>query len=390
MINMNSVNDIRFFFYTLLQKPVEVMTDGGTSGNKQPATDADVLDGWAGNGCVWAQRLMRYRSIAKIHGTYVVGLQQWIDKASRIHTTFKQTGAVTGRLSSADPNLMNIPRPDEDEYKIREGLICSYNCKLIVADYEQVEMRLMAHFAHDEVMIKAINDGIDIHCFTVSEMNGVPYEEVMEAKNAEKKWKKGGPPLTPRQEELLLARQGAKATGFGIIYGIGGKLLAANLTKDTGRFHSEEEGNQLIEKWLNVFPGVRAHIAYCKKQMWNKGYIQTIIGRFRRFGDLKGMSRRDRGRAERQGVNSEVQGSAADICKLAMLQMENDPLLRALGYVMMIQVHDEIVGECPDDPEVVKAVMARVAEIMENALGIKLAVKTPASVGSGYDWAHAK
>lgn len=391
MINLNSPKDVGYFFYGLLGKPVEKLTDGGASGVKNPSTDATVLDGWAGQGDPWAQKMGRHRVISKAYNTYVVGLQQWIDYQSKIHTTLNQTGAVTGRLSSTDPNLMNIPRPGEDEYKLREGFIPSDGYVLLVADYEQVEMRLMADASGDEKMINAINSGIDIHCLTVSEMNGIPYDEVMDAKKAEGLVKKGLlDKLTHRQEELLLYRQGAKATGFGIIYGIGGKLLAANLTKDTGRLHTEQDGNNLIDKWFGVFPGVRIYIEKQKGMIWQNGYITTILGRYRRFGDFKGMSRRDRGQAERQGVNAGVQGSAADITKLAMIEIDRDPILKAHGYRMLLQVHDEIVGECFDNPESIKICKQRKKELMEESLGFSLSVKIPASVGSGYDWATAK
>lgn len=391
VLNLNSVNDVRTFFYELLRKPMEKMTDGGQTGNKQPSTDKEVLDDWAGKGDPWARLLLRYREITKTYGTYVVGLQKWIDNQSRIHTTFKQTGAVTGRLSSAEPNLQNIPAPDEDPFKIREGFVPGEYKRLVVADYEQLEMRLTAIFSGDQKMIDAINNGTDIHCLTVSETQGVPYEEVIAAKDAEKLVKKGKlASLTPRQKELLIKRQSAKRAGFGILYGIGGPKLAADLTKETGRFMSEEEGRGIIDQWLNVFPGIRDHIALTKKQVWSHGCVQTVTGRYRRFGDLRDMSKRDRAEAERQSFNSIIQGSAADLAKIAMINMDSDPEMAKLGYTMLLQVHDEIVGECPDDEEIVDKVKARKKELMETALGQKLAVPLSCSVGSGYSWATAK
>jgi DNA polymerase I-like protein with 3'-5' exonuclease and polymerase domains len=390
--NLNAVVQVRRIFYDILGKPKVEFTDGGTTGNKQPCVDADVLDGWAGEGDPWAQKLLRFRSIAKIHGTYVEGLEKWLDPNYRIHTSLNQIGAVTMRLSSSEPNLQNIPRVNSDNFKIREAFTHGARKTLIVADYEQLEMRLMAHFSGDQKMIDAIRNGIDLHCLTVSEMYGIPYDDVNNAKKAEKLIKdlKRAEPLTPREEELLFYRQAAKATGFGIIYGIGGPHLAANLTKELHRPLSEREGNELIAKWFSVFPGVKKYIEDTKTWIWQNGFVQTLVGRYRRFGDLKSMSRRDAAASERQGVNSVVQGSASDLAKKAMIIVEDDPVLKGLGADLLLQIHDELMLECPDDPDTVKAVKARVKEIMEHPFSQELVVPLPASCGAGHTWADAK
>lgn len=401
LVNLASTNAIRDFFFGHLKKEVTKMTKGGTSGNKQPSTDAEVLEEWAGEGDRWAQLLLAHRSIAKIHGTYVTSLQDHIDNKYRIHTSLNQTGTVTGRLSSSEPNLQNIPRPGEDKFKVRDAFIPGANKVLIVADYAQLEMRLMAHFSGDEKMIKAIWDGVDLHCLTVSEMHGIPYDEVMAAVKAEKTSKKNvtsdrpygdlGRPLTHREEELLFMRQAAKATGFGIIYGIGGPRLAHNLTAMGQRIVTEEEGVRLIDRWFNVFPSVRSYIDDTKNILHRVGYVQTIMGRFRRFGDLRGMGHRDRSQAERQGGNAIIQGSAADIAKMSMLRAEEDPELNRLGAMLLLQIHDELIWECPDEKEVITAVKARAKAIMENPFGANaLKVPLPVEVGHGYTWASAK
>jgi DNA polymerase I len=392
LVNLNSTNDIRWFFFELLKKEPIKWTDGGTSGKKQPSTDAEVLEEWAGKGEGWAKLLLEHRGVAKIHGTYVTSLQELIDHRYRIHTSLNQIGTVTGRLSSSDPNLQNIPRPGEDKFRIREAFIPGERRVLIVADYEQLEMRLMAHFSGDEKMIKAIHEGVDLHCLTVSEMNGIPYDDVMAAKKAEKLVKSGkrAEPLTEREEELLFMRQAAKATGFGIIYGIGGPRLAANLTKMGNRLVTEEEGWRSIKKWFGVFPRVESYINEVHEELWRNGKVQTIMGRWRRFGDLKGMSKRDSSQAERQGVNSIVQGSASDVAKMAMMAAEHDPEMHKLGAELLLQVHDELIWECPDDPETIKATKKRVKEIMELPFGRSLKVPLPVEVGHGYSWADAK
>jgi len=393
LVNLDSTLAIRDFFFNHLRKQPIKMTKGGASGNKQPSTDAEVLEAWAGEGDRWAQLLLAHRSISKIYGTYVTSLQEWIDQYYRIHTSLNQTGTVTGRLSSSEPNLQNIPRPGEDKFKIREAFIPGAGKVLVVADYSQLEMRLMAHFAGDEKMIEAIWKGIDLHCLTVSEMHGIPYDEVMAAVKAEKAFKKGErkEPLTEREEELLFMRQSAKATGFGIIYGIGGPRLAANLTAMGKRIVEEEEGFRLIDRWFGVFPGVKSYIELTKNLLWRTGYVQTIMGRFRRFGDLRGMNKRDSAQAERQGGNAIIQGSAADIAKMAMLNAESDPELARLGASLLLQIHDELIFECPDDKETIAAVKKRVKDIMENPFGANaLKVPLPVEIGHGYSWATAK
>lgn len=393
IVNLDSTTAIRSFFFEHLKKVPLKLTKGGTSGNRLPSTDAEVLEEWAGEGDRWAQLLLAHRGISKIYGTYVTGLQDWIDRVYRIHTSLNQTGTVTGRLSSSEPNLQNIPRASEDKFKIREAFIPGAGKVLVVADYSQLEMRLMAHFSGDEKMIKAIHDGVDLHCLTVSEMHGIPYDEVMAAVKAEKAFKKGErkEPLTEREEELLFMRQSAKATGFGIIYGIGGPRLAANLTSMGKRIVTEEEGFRLIARWFGVFPGVQEYIELTKTLLWKTGYVQTIMGRFRRFGDLKGMSRRDSSQAERQGGNAIVQGSAADIAKMSMLTADSDPELLRLGASLLLQIHDELIFECPDDKDTITAVKKRVKEIMENPFGANaLKVPLPVEIGHGYSWATAK
>jgi len=393
LINLRSTNAVRDFFFGFLGKQAIKMTDGGTTGNVQPSVDAEVLEEWAGQGDGWAKLLLEHRGVSKIYGTYVMGLMDLLDARFRVHTSLNQIGAQSGRLSSSDPNLQNIPAAREDQFKIREAFIASKGKKLIVADYAQLEMRLMAHFSGDEKMIKAIIDGIDLHCFTVSEMYGIPYEEVIGAVKHEKKFKNGDTtePLSQREEELLIYRQAAKATGFGIIYGIGGPRLAAQLTKMGSKVYSPEEGYKLIDKWFGVFPGVRVYIEDQKNKMRMFGAVQTLTGRLRRAGDIANMSKKDAGQTERTLINATIQGSAADIAKSAMLQADCDAVLLSCGAAMLLQVHDELIFEVDDDEEKVKTAKARLKEIMENPFpGQSLRVPLPAEVGDAYTWAAAK
>lgn len=396
LINLNSTIHVRTFFFDFLKKAPIKMTDGGTTGNVQPSVDAEVLEEWAGQGDPWAKLLLEYRGIAKIYGTYVTSIMDLLDSNLRVHTSLNQTGAQSGRLSSSDPNLQNIPAAREDQFKIREAFVASKGKKLIVADYAQLEMRLMAHFSGDPKMIKAILDGIDLHCFTVSEMYGIPYEEVIGAVKHEKAVKKamdkGMPyePLTQREEDLLMMRQAAKATGFGIIYGIGGPRLAAQLTKMGAKVYSPEEGYKLIDKWFGVFPGVRDFIEMAKKQIVQLGFVQTLTGRFRRAGDVANMTKRDRGQIERTLINAIIQGSAADIAKASMLRAEYDEVMLSCGARMLLQVHDELIFEVDDEEGKIDLAKKRLQEIMEDPFGAPLKVPLPAEVGAAYSWAAAK
>lgn len=393
-INTRSVNDMRWFFFDHLKKQPTKMTKGGTSGVKNASTDAEVLEDWAGEGDPWALKMLKHRGISKIHGTYVKGLDNHVNWPAdyRLHTSLNQTGTVTGRLSSSEPNLQNIPRPGEDKFKIREAFIPDSGKILIVADYAQLEMRLMAHFSGDMKMIEAIKNNVDLHCLTVSEMEGIPYDDVIAAVKADKDIKKGklARELTPREEGLLLKRQNNKATGFGIIYGIGGPRLAAQLTRETGKLISEEEGWMLIKKWLAVFPGVDRYIEYTKKELAHIGYVRTILGRLRRFGDLRGMSRRDSSQAERQSVNSVIQGTAADVVTSAMLSCDADEELISLGVDMLMQIHDELIFEVDDKPEIITRAKSRIITLMEHPFDQPLAVPLPVEAGTGYSWATAK
>lgn len=213
IINLRSVPAIRWFFYELLKKEHWKKTKGGTGGEQKQSTDVEVLEDWAGQGDPWAKLLLEFRGIDKIYGTYVTSIMELLDSNLRIHTSLNQIGAQSGRLSSSDPNLQNIPAAREDKFRIRDAFIASKGKRLVVADYAQLEMRLMAHFSRDPKMVKAIIEGIDLHCFTVSEMHGIPYEEVIAAVNHEKTFKKGKSqePLTAREEELIGLRAAAKA-----------------------------------------------------------------------------------------------------------------------------------------------------------------------------------
>lgn len=395
-VNLNSPKQLQQLFFGQLGYVPLKYTDGGKSGVKQASTDEEVLTAFVEQGCPYSKLIMEHRKVAKIYGTYIEGLLEWVDPELRIHTNLKQQGTVTGRLSSSDPNLQNIPRDGEnDPYKIREAFIAAPGKRLVVCDYDQLEMKLMAHYSGDDRMCHAINTGMDLHCFTVSLMFGADYDEVVKAKKTKKDNLTGG------QKLLLDMRQAAKATGFGLIYGIGPLKLAGQLSDELKRKVEKEEAATSIKKYFGVFPGVESFIKGTHRYCQQTEYVQTLLGRFRR---LPGINSRGGGgvdgedgkgiaaEAKRQSVNTIIQGTAADIAKAAMLSAEHDPVLRSAGAQMLLQVHDELIFEVDDHPGAVEETKARVKQLMEKPFGDGFTLRVPLTVGgdSGYTWAEAK
>lgn len=382
-INLNSPKQIAEFFFEYRGHAPIKQTKGGTHGIPKISTDASVLKILAEEKKdPFAAELLAYREVSKLKGTYTSSLVQRADEYNRIHTTLVQTGTVTGRLSSREPNLQNIPARSDLGKQIRHMFIAAPGYRLIVADYSQIEMRLMAHFSQDVKMVSAINNGIDLHCYTAAESSTVTmpepisYEEMVAAKKAENP--------TEFQLECLKLRRAAKTTGFGLIYGIGPQKLALDLEVEVAI------AKAFIAKYFETFPGVRDFIDYTKADCRRTGYVQTILGRYRR---LSGINSSDRGvvaESERQSVNSIIQGSAADGTKLAMLTASTDPLLKRLGARMLLQVHDELIFEVPDNDGVVAMCTHRIKEIMENVYQPPLLVPTPVDIESAYTWGEAK
>lgn len=406
-INPNSPVQLRkYFFEERNYKPLKY-TDGGTSGIKQPSTDYDSLVHFRDTlGCQVSAKMIKQREIAKSKSTYIEGLQEWVDAYFRIHTTLNQHVTVSGRLSSVEPNLQNIPRPDEDKFKIRAAFCAALGHILVIADYDQLEMKLMAHFSQDAQMIGAIRDGKDLHCYTVALMYGENYEEVAEAKHCKEKKIQ----LSDRQKDLLLKRQAAKNTGFGLIYGIGPLKLSAQLVElkvfEAPKSEQDLKGNikkakMLIDKYFQAFPGAKMFIDGTHRRCMETEYVQTLVGRFRRLPGINakgggGEDGEDGGgivaEAKRQAVNTIIQGTAADIAKQAMIVAEHDECLNELGARMLLQIHDELIFEVQDIPEKVALCKTRVQQIMEHPFGpdFQLSVKLTAAAGSGYTWVDAK
>ncbi len=321
------------------------------------STAADVLEELAPDYEI-VGKVLEYRQLTKLKGTYVDALPELIDtRTGRLHTSFNQTGAATGRLSSSNPNLQNIPIRTELGREIRAAFIPREGWKLLVADYSQIELRLLAHFSKDPVLVDAFRSGEDIHTRTAAEVLGVP-------------------PLMVTPE----ARRSAKAVNFGIVYGISPFGLAAQL----GIPRSEAE--KYIRNYFARYAGVKKFIDDTIAEVRQSGVTRTLFGRERPIPDINSRNPNARGFAERTSVNSPLQGTAADLIKLAMVRI--DAALDAGGHrsAMLLQVHDELVFECP--PEEVDLVSRLVRREMEGVADLE--VPLVVDVGVGDNWRDAK
>jgi DNA polymerase-1 len=324
---------------------------------KTRSTAADILEALAPEHEI-VRQVLEYRQLTKLKGTYVDALPAQIDaRTGRLHTSFNQAGAATGRLSSSNPNLQNIPMRTALGREIRAAFIPRNGWKLLVADYSQIELRLLAHFSGDPLLTEAFRNGEDIHTRTASEVLGVP-------------------PMLVTPE----ARREAKAVNFGIVYGISGFGLAQQLGIARG------EAEKYIKNYFARYAGVRAFIDRTIAEVRLSGVTRTLFGRERPIPDINSRNANARGFAERTAVNSPLQGTAADLIKLAMVRI--DGLLTAGGYrsAMLLQVHDELVFECP--PEELTAVSELVKREMEGVCD--LTVPLLVDVGVGDNWRDAK
>ena len=324
---------------------------------KSVSTAADVLEELAAEHEI-AGKVLEYRQLTKLKGTYVDALPQLISpETGRLHTSLNQTGAATGRLSSSNPNLQNIPIRTELGREIRAAFVPREGWKLIVADYSQIELRLLAHMSRDPVLVSAFRNGEDIHTRTAAEVFGVA-------------------PLMVTPE----LRRNAKAVNFGIIYGLSAFGLSAQLGIP------RDEAERYIQGYFERYRGVKAFIEATIKQVRASGVSRTLFGRLRPIPDINSRNPNARGFAERTAVNSPLQGTAADLIKLAMIRI--DGALSKGGYrtAMLLQVHDELLFEAP--PEEVDEVAKLVKREMESVH--KLEVPLIVDVGVGSNWRDAK
>jgi DNA polymerase-1 len=326
------------------------------------STSARVLEDLAEEGHQLPARILDWRQLAKLKSTYTDALPTFVDpRTNRVHTSYALAATTTGRLSSSDPNLQNIPVRNEEGRKIRRAFVAAPGCKLISADYSQIELRLLAHVADIGALKKAFADGLDIHAMTASEMFGVPVKDM------------------PGE-----VRRRAKAINFGIIYGISAFGLANQLGIP------REEAGAYIRKYFERFPGIRDYMEATKKQARAEGFVRTIFGRKCHFPRINASNPSERAFNERAAINAPLQGSAADIIRRAMARMDGALAHAKLSARMLMQVHDELVFEAPGDE--VEATIKLVSKVMVEAPAPAVRLSAPLAVdaraAANWDEAH--
>ena len=348
--NIQSPKQLGSILFERLMLPAGKKTKTGWS------TNAAVLDKLRGKHPI-IEQILDYRTLTKLKSTYADGLLKEISADGRIHTNFQMTVTATGRLSSTEPNLQNIPVRRELGAQIRKMFVASPGKVLVDADYSQIELRLLAHIANDETMIAAFRSGEDIHAVTASQVFGVPLAEV-----------------TPLQ------RSHAKAVNFGIVYGIS----AFSLAQDIGVFQSEAKA--YMDSYFAKYHGVRAYMTRVVEQAKADGYVTTLFGRRRDLPELKSSNFNLRSFGERVALNMPIQGTAADIIKAAMVRVDARMRAEHLQARLLLQVHDELIVECPaEEAETVKAILV---DEMEHVVDYRVPLLVDAKIGASWAEAH--
>jgi DNA polymerase I len=328
-----------------------------TAKTKSSSTGVEVLSELAEKGYPVPRLTLEYREIAKLKGTYVDALPALADEQGRVHTSFRQTVAATGRLSSSDPNLQNIPIRTAAGREIRRAFIAPPGRQLVVADYSQIELRILAHMSGDEALIATFEQDEDIHRATAARLFGV------------------SPDLVSHE-----MRNAAKRINFALLYG----MAAFTLGKDLGV--STSEARSYIDSYFAQFPKVRGCLDAIVEEARRTREVTTLFGRVRPIPEIAASNPNVRGNAERMALNAPFQGSAADIIKIAMIRLDKELSRRGSGAKLLLQVHDELVLEVPE--EEVPAIKKLVGDVMEGAA--RLRVRLAVHVGSGGDWLSAK
>lgn len=348
--NINSPKQLGVILFDKMALPVIKKTKTGYS------TDVEVLEKLSEEHEI-AEKILKYRSLKKLISTYLDALVEYIMKDGRVRTSFKQTVAATGRLSSVDPNLQNIPIRTEDGRHIRKAFTVPKNSVLLDADYSQIELRVLAHLANDTVMIESFKNDLDIHAKTASEVFGVDISEV-----------------TSEQ------RRNAKAVNFGIVYGISDYGLSKDLNI------TRKEAKKYIDGYLNTYLDIKGYMDKIVETAKKDGYVTTILGRKRYIPEIASKNFNIRSFGERMALNTPIQGSAADIIKLSMIRVYDSLKKEKLNAKLILQVHDELIIECENNE------VNKVKEILKNAMEnvFELRVPLKADVNEGENWYETK
>jgi DNA polymerase-1 len=349
--NLGSPKQIQEILFERQKLPVKKKTPSG-----QPSTDEDSLAELALDHPL-PRLILEHRALSKLKSTYTDKLPKSVNpRTGRVHTTYSQTTAVTGRLSSNDPNLQNIPIRTPAGRRIRECFIAPPGAKIVSADYSQIELRIMAHLSGDENLRRAFLEGEDVHRATAAEVFGVPLDKV-----------------EPDHRRV------AKVINFGLIYGMSSFGVAQNLGIDRGTAQT------YVDRYFARFPGAKRYMDETRKKAKDVGYVETVFGRRLWLPELKSGAPVRRQAAERQAINAPMQGSAADLIKLAMIAVQKWLDEAKLKTQLIMQVHDELVLEVPD-PEI-PVVKVRLVELMQSVA--KLDVPLIADIGEGENWDKA-
>jgi len=350
--NIQSPKQIGEILFGKLELPVVKKTPSGA-----PSTDEEVLQKLAENYPLPA-RILDYRGLAKLQSTYIEKLPRMVHpKTGRVHTSFSQAVAVTGRLASSDPNLQNIPVRTEEGRKIREAFIAPAGSQLVSADYSQIELRIMAHIAEDESLLKAFAAGEDIHKATASEMFHVPLDQVSSEQ-----------------------RRYAKVINFGLIYGMSAFGLASNLGIE------RSAAQQYIDTYFARYPGVAQYMADTRVLAKEHGYVETVFGRRLWLPEIRSANGMRRQGAERAAINAPMQGTAADLIKMAMIAVQEWLEKNKLETRLLLQVHDELVLEVPDHE--LQLVKEQLPGLMTNVAQLKVPLLVEVGVGLNWEEAH--
>jgi DNA polymerase-1 len=345
--NINSTQQLgRILFEKLGLKPPKKTKTGFS-------TDAEVLEQLALEHPL-PERVLEYRTLQKLQSTYVQALGQLVDpRTGRVHTTFNQTVAATGRLSSEAPNLQNIPVREEIGRRIRRVFVAPPGAVLVSADYSQIDLRVLAHMSGDEGLVQAFRDGVDVHRRTAAEVFGVPLDAVTDSQ-----------------------RTAAKAVNFGLVYGISDFGLARQLRCD------QAEARAIMDRYFARYPGVKAYMERVVAEARQRGFVRTLYGRIRYLPDIASRNWARRSFAERMAMNTPIQGTAADLVKRAMVRLHRELEAGGFGAALVLQVHDELILEAP------LAERDRVARLARDAMegAGTLSVPLVAEVKAGPNW----
>lgn len=401
MLNPASPMQLRKYFMEVEKLEPLSYTKGGKTGNRQPQTNEAFLSYYRRESPM-ADLILTHREYTKLLGTYINGLSDKVDPWDRIHANFNQDVARTGRLSSSDPNLQNIPRPENDHWNLRSAFVTEPGWKMLAADYGQLEMRLLAAASLEESMIDVFRRGWDIHSGNAALMYDVPYEDITAGKKLAKDVgdipaselegeveklsagmsQRGSFDLVQYIKDCSEHRNDAKSIGFGLNYGMGEGRLAATLGV------SREVAAAKIVKYKDTYPAVENFMYEAIEEGRKYGYSFTLMGRRRNIPMIASSRKNEQAMGERLAVNTQIQGSAADVCRMAQINIDAMGLDRDYDCHAVLQVHDELVFECP--AEVLHIVKPEIEELMAHPFCVELACPLEAEAGTGDSWGEAK